>query len=299
MSKCVGCGVTLQFEDEKKLGYGVMGSNLCKRCFDLKHYNKNVDLTNYIDNENLLKQINEKKVFTIFLCDLISLSDVTIDLFNKIKNDKLFVLTKVDMVPKNIKYSSLIKTIKEVYNVSPVLFSYKNKKLINELKNIILSKQNVIISGIVSSGKSTLINTLFEKDITTSYYHNTTLDFIEINYEDATIFDTPGFDTKIITSKSKNVLIEKIVNLKCGYEISLNDISFSTKNDVNFVVFMPNTVKVKTKKTINEYNEKVIIPKKSDLVFEEFFIYFKNDAVIYLNNKDYVVRKSIIGKSNE
>ena len=203
------------------------------------------------------------------------------------------------MVPKNIKYSSLIKTIKEVYNVSPVLFSYKNKKLINELKNIILSKQNVIISGIVSSGKSTLINTLFEKDITTSYYHNTTLDFIEINYEDTIIFDTPGFDTKIITSKSKNVLIEKIVNLKCDYEISLNDISFSTKNDVNFVVFMPNTIKVKTKKNINEYNEKVIIPKKSDLVFEEFFIYFKNGAVIYLNNKDYVVRKSIIGKSNE
>ena len=157
----------------------------------------------------------------------------------------------------------------------------------------------MIISGIVSSGKSSLINTLFEKDITTSYYHNTTLDFIKINYEDTIIFDTPGFDTKIITSKSKNVLVEKIVNLKCGYVISLNDISFSTKNDVNFVVFMPNTVKVKTKKNINQYNEKVIIPKKSDLVFEEFFIYFKNDAIIYLNDKNYVVRKSIIGKSNE
>ena len=31
----------------------------------------------------------------------------------------------------SLKYSSLIKTINEVYNLSPVLFSYKNKKLIN------------------------------------------------------------------------------------------------------------------------------------------------------------------------
>ena len=103
MNKCIGCGKTLQYEDINKIGYAVKGSDICKRCFDLTHYNKNIELNNYIDNNKLLENINKKKIFTIFLCDILSLSNETIKIYENIQNDKVFVLTKVDILPKNIK----------------------------------------------------------------------------------------------------------------------------------------------------------------------------------------------------
>ena len=297
MSKCIGCGAILQNENENEKGYVVStNSLLCKRCFDLKNYNKNADFESNFDNDLLLKNINKKGLFTIFLCDIISLNDKVIDIYNNIKNDKIFVLTKVDIIPKNIKYEKIIKSLKYNYNIDTYLFSIKNKKLINSLLNIINEKKNVIISGITSSGKSTLINTLFNQNITASHYKNTTLDFIMIKHDDLIIFDSPGFDTKIITSKIKNTLKEKIINLKKGYEVNINGIRFYSENDINFVIFMPSVIKVSTKKiTLNDGNKEVI-KDNSDLVFDTFFIYFKKEANIFINNKNYLIRKSVVGK---
>lgn len=297
MSKCIGCGAILQNKNENEKGYVVStNSLLCKRCFDLKNYNKNTDFESNFDNDLLLKNINKKGLFTIFLCDIISLNDKVIDIYNNIKNAKIFVLTKVDIIPKNIKYEKLIKSLKNNYNIDTYLFSIKNKKLINSLLNIINEKKNVIISGITSSGKSTLINTLFNQNITASHYKNTTLDFIMIKHDDLIIFDSPGFDTKIITSKIKNTLKEKIINLKKGYEVNINGIRFYSENDINFVIFMPSVIKVSTKKiTLNDGNKEVI-KDNSDLVFDTFFIYFKKEANIFINNKNYLIRKSVVGK---
>ena len=154
MSKCIGCGAILQNENENEKGYVVStNSLLCKRCFDLKNYNKNTDFESNFDNDLLLKNINKKGLFTIFLCDIISLNDKVIDIYNNIKNDKIFVLTKVDIIPKNIKYEKIIKNLKNNYNIDTYLFSIKNKKLINSLLNIINEKKKIIISGINSSGK--------------------------------------------------------------------------------------------------------------------------------------------------
>ena len=181
MNKCIGCGKTLQYEDINKIGYAVKGSDICKRCFDLTHYNKNIELNNYIDNNKLLENINKKKIFTIFLCDILSLSNETIKIYENIQNDKVFVLTKVDILPKNIKYESIIRNIENSFKIKPLIFSYKNTKLKNNLFSLIEKHKKVLITGIVSSGKSTLINTLFDENITVSHYRNTTLDFIEIN----------------------------------------------------------------------------------------------------------------------
>ena len=49
MNKCIGCGETLQYEDINKIGYAVKGSDICKRCFDLTHYNKNIELRNKVE----------------------------------------------------------------------------------------------------------------------------------------------------------------------------------------------------------------------------------------------------------
>ena len=248
MNKCIGCGKTLQYEDINKIGYAVKGSDICKRCFDLTHYNKNIELNNYIDNNKLLENINKKKIFTIFLCDILSLSNETIKIYENIQNDKVFVLTKVDILPKNIKYESIIRNIENSFKIKPLIFSYKNTKLKNNLFSLIEKHKKVLITGIVSSGKSTLINTLFDENITVSHYRNTTLDFIEINKDNLTIIDSPGFDTKVITERSKNILKEKIINLTKGFELTIDNISLYSDDDINICIFMPNLM-VKTYKT--------------------------------------------------
>ena len=297
MNKCIGCGKTLQYEDINKIGYAVKGSDICKRCFDLTHYNKNIELNNYIDNNKLLEKINKKKIFTIFLCDILSLSNETIKIYENIQNDKVFVLTKVDILPKNIKYESIIRNIENSFKIKPLIFSYKNTKLKNNLFSLIEKHKKVLITGIVSSGKSTLINTLFDENITVSHYRNTTLDFIEINKDNLTIIDSPGFDTKVITERSKNVLKEKIINLKKGFELTIDNISLYSDDDIYICIFMPNLM-VKTYKNKDKY-KMVKINNNTDLVFDNFFIYFKKGATIYLNNDSFNLRESIIGKKYE
>lgn len=297
MNKCIGCGKALQYEDINKIGYAVKGSDICKRCFDLTHYNKNIELNNYIDNNKLLENINKKKIFTIFLCDILSLSNETIRIYENIQNDKVFVLTKVDILPKNIKYESIIRNIENSFKIKPLIFSYKNTKLKNNLFSLIEKHKKVLITGIVSSGKSTLINTLFDENITVSHYRNTTLDFIEINKDNLTIIDSPGFDTKVITERSKNVLKEKIINLKKGFELTIDNISLYSDDDIYICIFMPNLM-VKTYKNKDKY-KMVKINNNTDLVFDNFFIYFKKGATIYLNNDSFNLRESIIGKKYE
>ena len=288
MNKCIGCGKALQYEDINKIGYAVKGSDICKRCFDLTHYNKNIELNNYIDNNKLLENINKKKIFTIFLCDILSLSNETIKIYENIQNDKVFVLTKVDILPKNIKYESIIRNIENSFKIKPLIFSYKNTKLKNNLFSLIEKHKKVLITGIVSSGKSTLINTLFDENITVSHYRNTTLDFIEINKDNLTIIDSPGFDTKVITERSKNILKEKIINLKKGFELTIDNISLYSDDDINICIFMPNLM-VKTYKNKDKY-KMVKINNNTDLVFDNFFIYFKKGATIYLNNDCFNLR---------
>lgn len=297
MNKCIGCGKALQYEDINKIGYAVKGSDICKRCFDLTHYNKNIELNNYIDNNKLLENINKKKIFTIFLCDILSLSNETIKIYENIQNDKVFVLTKVDILPKNIKYESIIRNIENSFKIKPLIFSYKNTKLKNNLFSLIEKHKKVLITGIVSSGKSTLINILFDENITVSHYRNTTLDFIEINKDNLTIIDSPGFDTKVITERSKNILKEKIINLKKGFELTIDNISLYSDDDINICIFMPNLM-VKTYKNKDKY-KMVKINNNTDLVFDNFFIYFKKGATIYLNNDSFNLRESIIGKKYE
>ena len=59
MNKCIGCGETLQYEDINKIGYAVKGSDICKRCFDLTHYNKNIELKKKLEEK--FELLNKEK----------------------------------------------------------------------------------------------------------------------------------------------------------------------------------------------------------------------------------------------
>ena len=70
-NKCLGCGATLQTIDPKKIGYvksDILYSEkaelLCERCFNLKHYNKTVDV--FINERQFLTNTDKIKKDGIF-----------------------------------------------------------------------------------------------------------------------------------------------------------------------------------------------------------------------------------------
>lgn len=286
MNKCAGCGCKTN-SDQK----------LCERCFQIKNYNRHDIKSVDIDNDMLLSKINSKKMLTFFLCDFLSLNKKNIALYNKISNQKVFVVTKMDNIPKNIKLNELEKNIKSVYEIKDILFvSIKNNFGISELKNKIYDNK-VLICGPSNSGKSSLINYLFDSDITVSNYKNTTQDFIEINSEYGSIVDVPGFNFEDTYDKIKqNGLIKpRIINLKNGYELIVDNYVFSFDRDVNLTVILPNNILTKTRKIINICENKVSLSGKVDVLVNNLgFIYIKESCIMNCN-KVLEVRNSVIG----
>ena len=100
-------------------------------------------------------------------------------------------------------------------------------------------------------------------------------------------------------------------SIKKGIRVKFEDISFAyeldtdlitvqayySDEDINICIFMPNLT-VKTYKNKDKY-KMVKINNNTDLVFDNFFIYFKKGATIYLNNDSFNLRESIIGKKYE
>ena len=73
--KCIGCGITLQCEDESKEGYvNPSAFNrefiLCKRCYQLKHYGKFVESKQVKNTINLLHKSASKDDLIILVCDV-------------------------------------------------------------------------------------------------------------------------------------------------------------------------------------------------------------------------------------
>ena len=73
--KCIGCGITLQCEDESKEGYvNPSAFNrefiLCKRCYQLKHYGKFVKSDEVKNTIQLLHASANKNDLILLICDV-------------------------------------------------------------------------------------------------------------------------------------------------------------------------------------------------------------------------------------
>ena len=74
MTKCKGCGITLQNKDKNGLGYVEdINSDICRRCFRLSHYGeyKTVSLDNS-DYKKIIKSIPDDSL-VVYICDILSL----------------------------------------------------------------------------------------------------------------------------------------------------------------------------------------------------------------------------------
>lgn len=304
MTKCVGCGIKLQEKDKNELGYTPnLNNELCERCFKLKNYNILTNKGINIDNDKLINKINELNACVLFLVDFINLDSEVIDAYKKIKSKKILIITKADIIPKNIKYQKLIQNIKNIYDIKEdlILTSSKTKLNIKTITKICLEEKNICLAGFTNAGKSSLINALVGSDITVSKKSNTTQDFIKLNVDGISIYDAPGFMSNINRENIPRSIIRPITyQFPSKHYLLIQDIKLNILEDSNFTIYVGNEANIIRRKENENVECKIIVPKNSDVIIKGFcFINFKNTCMISLNTKDYEIRPSIVGDYND
>lgn len=304
MTKCVGCGIKLQEKDKNELGYTPnLNNELCERCFKLKNYNILTNKGINIDNDKLINKINELNTCVLFLVDFINLDSEAIDAYKKIKSKKILIITKADIIPKNIKYQKLIQNIKNIYDIKEdlILTSSKTKLNIKTITKICLEEKNICLAGFTNAGKSSLINALVGSDITVSKKSNTTQDFIKLNVDCINIYDAPGFMSNINRENIPRSIIRPITyQFPSKHYLLIQDIKLNILENSNFTIYVGNEANIIRRKENENVECKIIVPKNSDVIIKGFcFIRFKNTCMISLNTKDYEIRPSIVGDYND
>lgn len=304
MTKCVGCGIKLQEKDKNELGYTPnLNNELCERCFKLKNYNILTNKGINIDNDKLINKINELNTCVLFLVDFINLDSEVIDAYKKIKSKKILIITKADIIPKNIKYQKLIQNIKNIYDIKEdlILTSSKKKLNIKTITKICLEEKNICLAGFTNAGKSSLINALVGSDITVSKKSNTTQDFIKLNVDGISIYDAPGFMSNINRENIPRSIIRPITyQFPSKHYLLIQDIKLNILENSNFTIYVGNEANIIRRKENENVECKIIVPKNSDVIIKGFcFINFKNTCMISLNTKDYEIRPSIVGDYND
>lgn len=304
MTKCVGCGIKLQNKNVNEVGYTPdIKNELCERCFKLKNYNVLTNKGINIDNDKLINKINELNSCVLFLVDFINLDSEVIDAYKKIKSKKILIITKADIIPKNIKYQKLIQNIKNIYDIKEdlILTSSKTKLNIKTITKICLEEKNICLAGFTNAGKSSLINALVGSDITVSKKSNTTQDFIKLNVDGINIYDAPGFMSNINRENIPRSIIRPITyQFPSKHYLLIQDIKLNILENSNFTIYVGNEANIIRRKENENVECKIIVPKNSDVIIKGFcFINFKNTCMISLNTKDYEIRPSIVGDYND
>lgn len=304
MSKCKGCGKILQNEFKDKLGYTPNLSNkLCERCFKIKNYNYHDNNENIMSNDEIINGINKKGACTLFLCDVLNLNEENINIYNKINKPKVLVVTKVDVLPKNLDLEVFRKNIKKDYKIKDVIFSsVKTLAVESKIEKYFENNKKIVMAGPTSSGKSSLINYLFGEDLTVSHYKNTTLEFINLKYEDKTIIDAPGFNYPGMNDplRLNGMIKTKTMIIKSGYEVCFDKYKLYMDKDCNVTFYFPNDIIISSRKVRTGYSNQIKLKNKHDLVINGIgFIYFKEGTIININDKNGVSTRESLVASHE
>lgn len=311
IKKCPGCGATLQYTDENKVGYTPKkDAKLCERCFKLKNYNQKSIIDLKYSNSDIINLLNNKADLVLFITDFLNLNKKIVETYNQINvTKKVFIINKVDYIPNSINKEKYINWIKSTYLIKDniILVSAEKNYNIRVINNILDESKNPYICGYTNSGKSTIINKLSEinekkSNILTSLMPNTTLDVIKIKLDvNKYVYDTPGFINDFDFNDNlypKKFLKPVTLQLKDNDIVSLNnEIFIKTDKATSLTFYMSNELNIKKvyDSNINLTNE-IDISDNADLVINGYgFINIKNSCniKINLNTKDIEVRTSM------
>lgn len=295
--KCLGCGITLQNINKLALGYcpkEISEAKYCERCFKIIHYNKASVATLPKESSQIISIVNKNASYVFFLIDFLNINRETINKFKEINVPKTLIISKCDVIPKSIKLNRVSVYLKEEYGLDDeiIFVSSTKSKNLGTIINILEKKSvnTAYILGYTNSGKSTLINTLYEKytsnksSITTSLIPNTTLDFISMKINnDLTLIDSPGFILNSSLYKNDDIALIKRINPKnylkpitfqCNKLMYLNIedkiiLKVNSKNN-SLTFYLSNELNIKKsfKSILKDFNLQLEVKDDSDIVIK-------------------------------
>lgn len=208
MTKCQGCGITLQYLDPKLPGFTPKeDSVLCQRCFRLRNYgNLMFSAKQEVNSIEVLSKVAKMDALVLWIVDLFDFETGIQESINRWLSDHdiIMVCTKRDLLPDSLGQEKLTRFIRSRLKEKQI--SVKgivvigdhgydgSEEIVNAIK-LYRHKRDVVVIGNTNAGKSTMLKTVFGiPALTISRYPGTTLDFIELVQPDYTIYDTPGFN---------------------------------------------------------------------------------------------------------
>lgn len=205
MKKCSGCGVILQTNTEKALGYvKSIEHDLCVDCFNLKNYSK-------VTNQEILKgdmPTIKEEALIIYVLSVNHLSlRLKYRLDRHFPNSKsILVLNHLDTLEKSVNINRMIHKIREEANILKMRFeeiipvsalqNYNIDLLIDTISHY-QNHQNVYLVGFQNSGKSLLFRRIAEKmkhstNVLSGKKPGLTQGQFDMPFNDRKIIDTPG-----------------------------------------------------------------------------------------------------------
>ncbi|HQI79368.1 MAG TPA: 50S ribosome-binding GTPase, partial [Petrotogaceae bacterium] len=213
MSKCSGCGIEIQNQNQDKAGYipfSVMTERmaagdevLCQRCYRIKHYNKFLPVGMGTDFYQKLEDILQTFNTIVWVIDIIDFEGTfRTDIALKLKNKNLIIaVNKADLLPNAVKYEEIkewvcdrVSQVIRVKRDNIRIISTRSGFGINRLSKMIseINDTKVAVIGVTNVGKSSVLNEITDAGVTVSSYPGTTLNFIKTRLKDSNIelYDT-------------------------------------------------------------------------------------------------------------
>ncbi|TMW68043.1 hypothetical protein Poli38472_007715 [Pythium oligandrum] len=194
---CSGCGIELQHEEPKKVGYlpkplltkiqhiRELKKLRCERCFQITNYGKITDAK--LPYNEYEKRVMELKAKDMLMIQLVDILDITGSLLPKArhvfgKKEVMLVVNKGDLIPEKSGIRRLmrriqtqakeagIENIRAVYLVS-AMKGIGMKEIVDDIRKY-RKGRDICVVGAANVGKSTFLNGLMKFLVDRKWQHN-------------------------------------------------------------------------------------------------------------------------------